>query len=49
MVGLWPYQQSKLVQFQLILFFGILISFHVSQVHSHLWSLCVLLFLVFYF
>lgn len=34
MVGLWPYQQSKVVQFQLVLFFGILISFIISQVHS---------------
>jgi len=31
-VGLWPYQQSKLVQFQLILFVGTLISFIVFQV-----------------
>ncbi|XP_071639928.1 uncharacterized protein [Temnothorax longispinosus] len=29
--GLWPYQQSKLVQFQLMLLFGISLSFIVSQ------------------
>lgn len=32
-VGLWPYQQSKLVQFQLILFFIILITCIIFQVY----------------
>lgn len=32
-IGLWPYQQSKLVQFQLILFSVILISFVTFQVY----------------
>ncbi|XP_011864202.1 PREDICTED: odorant receptor 4-like isoform X2 [Vollenhovia emeryi] len=30
-IGLWPYQQSKLVQFQLMLCYGIVISFIVAQ------------------
>lgn len=33
-VGLWPYQQTKLVQFQLAVFLGILISFVAFQVLS---------------
>ncbi|XP_071644463.1 uncharacterized protein [Temnothorax longispinosus] len=32
-IGLWPYKQSKLVRFQLILFFGILISCIIFQVY----------------
>jgi len=31
-VGLWPYQQSKLVRLQLILFVGIVTSFIAFQV-----------------
>jgi len=31
-VGLWPYQQSKLVQLQLILFLGVLATFILFQV-----------------
>jgi len=34
--GLWPYQQSKLVQFQLVLFLGILTSFIIFQVFQYL-------------
>lgn len=34
-VGLWPYQQSKLVQFQLVLLFGILATSVVSQVRQY--------------
>jgi len=33
-VGLWPYQKSKLVQFQFICFFGILITSIIFQVMS---------------
>ncbi|XP_072750518.1 uncharacterized protein [Anoplolepis gracilipes] len=39
-VGLWPYQQSKLVQFQLILFFTILTSFIIFQFTAFLTSKC---------
>ncbi|XP_029666016.1 odorant receptor Or2-like [Formica exsecta] len=31
-IGLWPCQRSRLAQFQLILFFGILISFIICQI-----------------
>jgi len=31
-VGLWPYQRSKLVRVQIILFFSILMSFILFQV-----------------
>jgi len=33
-VGLWPYQKSKLVRFQFICFFGILITSIIFQVMS---------------
>jgi len=33
--GLWPYQQSKIVQLQLILFLGILTSFIIFQVFQY--------------
>ncbi|XP_072765637.1 uncharacterized protein [Anoplolepis gracilipes] len=39
-VGLWPYQQSNLVQFQLILFFTILTSFIILQFTAFLTSKC---------
>jgi len=32
-VGLWPYQQSKIVRLQVAFFLGILISFIIFQVH----------------
>lgn len=35
-IGLWPYQRSPLVEFQLILFYGILMTFIVFQVCQHL-------------
>ncbi|XP_072750568.1 uncharacterized protein [Anoplolepis gracilipes] len=41
-VGLWPYQQSKLVQFQLIPFFTILTSFIIFQFTAFLTSKCTL-------
>ncbi|XP_071562703.1 uncharacterized protein [Temnothorax nylanderi] len=40
-IGLWPYQQSKLVQFQQMLFFGILLSLIMPQVHLNFWSFAV--------
>ncbi|XP_072765425.1 uncharacterized protein [Anoplolepis gracilipes] len=39
-VGLWPYQQSNLVQFQLILFLTILTSFIIFQFTAFLTSKC---------
>ncbi|EZA48139.1 hypothetical protein X777_14321 [Ooceraea biroi] len=33
-VGLWPYQRSKFIEFQMILFFGILTSFVIFQVSA---------------
>lgn len=33
-IGLWPYQQSKLVQFQFILCFSVLATFILDQVSS---------------
>ncbi|XP_019885685.2 uncharacterized protein LOC109610615 isoform X2 [Camponotus floridanus] len=39
-VGLWPYQQSKLVQFQLILFFTILITCIIFQFTTFATSKC---------
>ncbi|XP_039311487.1 uncharacterized protein LOC105198336 isoform X2 [Solenopsis invicta] len=39
-VGLWPYQQSKLVQFQLILFFSILTTFISFQFTTFMTSQC---------
>ncbi|XP_071637565.1 uncharacterized protein [Temnothorax longispinosus] len=35
-IGLWPYKQSKLVRFQLILFFGILMSCIIFQLTTFL-------------
>jgi len=34
-VGLWPYEQTKFARFQVILFFGILISSIVFQVYQY--------------
>ncbi|KAL0101224.1 hypothetical protein PUN28_018795 [Cardiocondyla obscurior] len=39
-IGLWPYQQSKFVQLQLILFFGVLISCIVSQFTVFVFTKC---------
>ncbi|CAL1677164.1 unnamed protein product [Lasius platythorax] len=39
-VGLWPYQQSKLVQFQLSLFFAILTTFIIFQFTTFVTSKC---------
>lgn len=39
-VGLWPYQRSFLIELQLILFFGILITFIVFQVYQRIY--CIL-------
>jgi len=38
--GLWPYQQSKVVQFQLVLFLGISTSFIIFQVLKYSKSSC---------
>ncbi|XP_024890167.1 uncharacterized protein LOC112466341 isoform X1 [Temnothorax curvispinosus] len=38
--GLWPYQQSKLVQFQLVLFLSILATFILFQLTTFLTSQC---------
>ncbi|XP_077266203.1 uncharacterized protein LOC143899650 isoform X3 [Temnothorax americanus] len=40
--GLWPYQQSKLVQFQLVLFFSVLATFILFQLTTFLTSQCTL-------
>ncbi|XP_025270100.1 uncharacterized protein LOC109609779 [Camponotus floridanus] len=41
-VGLWPYQRSFLIELQLILFFGILITFIVFQLTTFITSECTL-------
>ncbi|KAL6260659.1 hypothetical protein P5V15_008178 [Pogonomyrmex californicus] len=41
-IGLWPYQQSKLVRVQLIIFFGILTTFILFQFTIFLTSNCTL-------
>ncbi|XP_071628690.1 uncharacterized protein [Temnothorax longispinosus] len=38
--GLWPYQQSKLVQFQLVLFLSVLATFILFQLTTFLTSQC---------
>ncbi|KAF3054297.1 Odorant receptor 295 [Nylanderia fulva] len=45
-VGLWPYQQSWLVQIQLILFFSILISFIVFELTIFISEECTLDFVI---
>ncbi|XP_071637761.1 odorant receptor 49b-like isoform X2 [Temnothorax longispinosus] len=39
-VGLWPYQRSRIVELQLILFFGILTTFIIFQFTTFLTSKC---------
>ncbi|XP_026825928.1 uncharacterized protein LOC105285851 isoform X2 [Ooceraea biroi] len=39
-VGLWPYQRSKFIEFQMILFFGILTSFVIFQLTTLLTTEC---------
>ncbi|XP_067216114.1 odorant receptor 22c-like isoform X2 [Linepithema humile] len=41
-VGLWPYQQSKLVRLQLTIFFSILITFIIFQLTTFLTSKCTM-------
>jgi len=41
-VGLWPYQQSKLVRFQITVIFGILISYIAFQVYISIQRILIL-------
>ncbi|XP_019700304.1 uncharacterized protein LOC105190445 isoform X2 [Harpegnathos saltator] len=45
-IGMWPYQQSKLVQFQIILCYGILISIIVVQLSAFLTTECTVNFFI---
>ncbi|XP_050460090.1 odorant receptor 4-like [Cataglyphis hispanica] len=45
-IGLWPYQKSKLVQFQTILFFSILISFVIFQLTAFITTICTVDFII---
>jgi len=47
-VGLWPYRQSILVQFQLILLFSVLMTFILVQVSSTILVVYTTIFVVFY-
>ncbi|KAL6268527.1 hypothetical protein P5V15_001660 [Pogonomyrmex californicus] len=42
LVGLWPYQKSKLAQFQLICFFSILVTFIVFQLTTFMTLKCTI-------
>ncbi|XP_070152581.1 uncharacterized protein [Polyergus mexicanus] len=45
-IGLWPYQKSKLVRLQIILFFGILISFVTVQFTALITKKCTVNFII---
>ncbi|XP_070152577.1 uncharacterized protein [Polyergus mexicanus] len=45
-IGLWPYQKSKLVRLQIILFFGILISFVIVQFTALITKRCTVNFII---
>ncbi|XP_029678512.1 odorant receptor 4-like [Formica exsecta] len=45
-IGLWPYQKSKLVRLQIILFFGILISFVIFQFTALITRRCTVNFII---
>ncbi|XP_029666070.1 odorant receptor 4-like [Formica exsecta] len=45
-IGLWPYQKSKLVRLQIILFFGILISFVIVQFTALITKKCTVNFII---
>ncbi|KAL6418174.1 hypothetical protein ACFW04_012299 [Cataglyphis niger] len=45
-VGLWPYQRTKLVLFQIILFFAILISFIIFQFTAFITNECTPEFII---
>ncbi|XP_070151867.1 odorant receptor 30a-like isoform X3 [Polyergus mexicanus] len=44
-IGLWPYQRSRLVEFQLIILYGTLMTFIVFQLTSFITSECTLDFI----
>jgi len=48
-IGLWPYQRSPLIELQLILLFGTLISFIVFQVCRSFILYITIIYITFYF